>query len=141
MVEITLYTKLLVLINFHCVVHNDDGEWCVGEVMTHPLNDYELKLTERKKQSNHPPVNQLQVEIKQLQVEIKHLHQKLQESNEHIQQLSQRVQQEHQEKLDIQEKLQKVCKEKEEIEQQLKRVLEEHDKHTANTKKHNGNLE
>ena len=36
---------------YHCIVRNDDGEWSVGEVMTHPLNDYELKLTERRKQS------------------------------------------------------------------------------------------
>ena len=35
----------------HCIVRNDDGEWCVGEVMTHPLNGYELKLQEKMRQS------------------------------------------------------------------------------------------
>ena len=35
----------------HCIVRNDDGEWRMGEVMTHPLNDYEQKLREKRRQS------------------------------------------------------------------------------------------
>ena len=40
----------IMYIMYHCIVRNDDGEWSVGDVMTHPLNEYELKLTERRKQ-------------------------------------------------------------------------------------------
>ena len=42
---------------YHCIVRNDDGEWSVGEVMKHPLNEYELKLTERRKQSTSKIMN------------------------------------------------------------------------------------
>ena len=45
-----IFTDCYIFIVYH-IVHNDDGEWCVGEVMTHPLEDYGLKLTERRKQS------------------------------------------------------------------------------------------
>ena len=31
-------------------VRNDEGEWCVGEILTHPLNDYEQKLAEKRRQ-------------------------------------------------------------------------------------------
>ena len=55
--------------------------------MMHPLNDYELKLTERKKQSHQPSIS-----------EIQQLRQELQVSKQHIQQQSIQLQQECQEK-------------------------------------------
>ena len=50
--------------------------------MTHPLNVYELKLTERKKQSHQPSIS-----------EIQQLRQELQESKQHLQQERQEKQQ------------------------------------------------
>ena len=38
---------------YNCIAHNDDREWRVGEVMTHPLNDYELKLREKQSNEQH----------------------------------------------------------------------------------------
>ena len=90
----------------HCIVHNSDGEWSIGEVMTHPLKDYELKLTERRKLS--------QSSLGQLQ-EIKHLRQKLQESKQHLQQ-------EHQEK---QQKIQSIQQENHQLHQEKLRLQEE----------------
>ena len=58
--------------------------------MTHPLNDYELKLTERRKQS---------------QSSSSQLHQELQEMKQRLQQQSQLLQQERQEKLRLQQEL------------------------------------
>ena len=82
---------------YHCIVRNIDGEWSVGEIMTHPLNDYELKLTERRKQSR---------------LSSNQLHQELQETKQRLQQQSQLLQQErqekhhlHQEKLRLQQEL------------------------------------
>ena len=90
-VELSKY-YICCLLYLYCIVHNDDGEWCVGEVMTHPLEDYELKLTERRK-------SQLSSS------QIKQLHQELQETKQCLQQQSQLLQQERQEKLRLQQEL------------------------------------
>ena len=36
----------------HCIVRNDNGEWCVGEIMTYPLNGYKKWLKETRRQSH-----------------------------------------------------------------------------------------
>ena len=83
-----------------CIVRNHDGEWSVGEVMTHPLNNYELKLAERKKQSQ-PSSSQ----IKQLHEELQETKQHVQQQSQLLQQQSQLLQQERQEKLRLQQEL------------------------------------
>ena len=59
--------------------------------MTHPLINYKLTLSERKKQAHQPSISELQVEIERL-------HQELQVSEQHNQKQSIQLQQEHQEK-------------------------------------------
>ena len=55
--DYVFHYNILIIHNyvFHCVVRTDDGEWCVGEVMTYPLNYYELKLRKRR-QSYQPSI-------------------------------------------------------------------------------------
>ena len=68
--------------------------------MTHPLNNYELKLAERRKQSQ-PSSSQ----IKQLHQELQETKQRLQQQSQLLQQQSQLLQQERQEKLRLQQEL------------------------------------
>ena len=84
----------------HCIVRNDDGEWSVGEVMRHPLNDYELKLTEIRRQSQSS-LGQLQ----ELQESKQHLHQLLHQERREKQSIQQENHQLHQEKLRLQQEL------------------------------------
>ena len=100
-----------------CIVCNIDGEWSVGEIMTHPLNDYELKLTERRKQS---------------QLSSNQLHQELQETKQRLQQQSQLLQQErqekhhlHQEKLRLQQELQYSQEREQLLLQQLQEIQQD----------------
>ena len=87
----------------------------MGEVMTHPLNDYEKKLTKRRKQS-HQPSNQLK-EVEQLRQELQESKQRFQKEKQQllldkqqIEEEKQTIQQEyhrlHQEKLRLQRELQ-----------------------------------
>ena len=84
----------------HCIVRNDDGEWSVGEVMRHPLNDYELKLTEIRRRSQSS-LGQLQ----ELQESKQHLHQLLHQERREKQSIQQENHQLHQEKLRLQQEL------------------------------------
>ena len=84
----------------HCIVRNDDGEWSVGEVMRHPLNDYELKLTEIRRRSQSS-LGQLQ----ELQESKQHLQQLLHQERREKQSIQQENHQLHQEKLRLQQEL------------------------------------
>ena len=101
-----------IIIMYHCIVRNDDGEWSVGEVMTHPLNDYELKLTERRKQSQSSSS------------QIKQLHQELQEIKQRLQQQSQLLQQERQEKHDLHQEKLRLQQELQDSQERERQVLE-----------------
>ena len=81
----------------------------MGEVMTHPLNDYQQKLTERRKQTHQPSITELQVEIQRLR-------QELQVPEQHNQQQSIQFQQERQEK-------QQLLLDKQQNEERLQREI------------------
>ena len=108
----------------HCIVRNDDGKWCVGEVMTHPLDDYEQKL---RKQS-HQPSSQLK--------KVEQLRQELQESKQHFQQEKQQLlldkqqieeenHQLHQEKLRLQQELHDIQEREQQILERERILLQE----------------
>ena len=76
----------------------------MGEVMTHPLDDYEQKLTERRKQS-HQPSSQVEKLRQELQKSKQHFQQEKQQILLDKQQIEEEKHQLHWEKLRLQQEL------------------------------------
>ena len=99
-VELSKHFNILLM--YLILIVHDDGEWQLGDVMTHPLSDYEQKLIKRR-QSHQPSFQEMQQLYRQLLESKEQLQQERQEKQRIQETFQQEIRQLHQEKLIFQQ--------------------------------------